>query len=428
MFESISITAKGARSSLPLGMQWVRRRMLAHCLIPILLPSGAAAEGLKLASDLSFSGFGTLGLTHSSTDEAEFRRDILQPRGVTNNWSGDVDSRIGLQVNARLNAEIDGMAQAVSSYDHAGSYRPELTWAFVRYSPSPSFEVRAGRLGADVYMRADSRNIGYSNLWVRPPVEYFGQLQISHIDGADAVYRLDFDGGIASAKLYAGRARQKIPVRPGEDYDLDGTRVLGSNLDYQKGAWQFRAGYTSLRLKSEVPVSIPLLDALRESGSPAAVGIAADLSFVGKTLKLLSAGVIYESGTWQSQLMFNRLISNTVSYPQKDSGYFLLGYRSERWTPFAMLAVTRSKSTTRATGLPTPNPLDAAVSTALANGQSRQRTQSLGVRYDLVQRANLTFQLDRVKVQDNATLLWRNPQPGWNGRATIFSMTLDFVF
>jgi hypothetical protein len=63
------------------------------------------------------------------------------------------------------------VVQAVSYYNHAGNYEPELTWAFISYAPVPDMKVRAGRLGWDVYMLSDSRNVGYSYLWVRPPVD-----------------------------------------------------------------------------------------------------------------------------------------------------------------------------------------------------------------------------------------------------------------
>ena len=405
-----------------------RFRKLALVWLMLLSPPGVLADELKPGSAFSLSGFGTAAETHNSTGDAQFIRDILQPRGVANAWSSDVDSRIGLQANYRLNAEIEFVAQAVSYYNYASSYQPELTWGFVSYSPNPDFKLRAGRLGWDVYMLSDSRNVGYSYLWIRPPVDYFGQLSISHIDGADVIFKSELGSGLASAKLYAGFADQKVPSAPDPAYDLAGSRVLGVNLDYQKEDLLLRVGYTSVRLKNELPAFVPLLDALQSTGSPTAAALATDLSLAGKTIQIASAGVIYDRGPWQAQLMFNRLTSNTLAYPQKDSGYFLLGYRIGEWTPFVTLAGTRSKSSQRGTGFPTPNPLDDAVTASQASAQSRQRTLSLGMRYDFIHNLDLKLQVDQVHVFDNAAFLWRNVQPGWNGRATVISVALDFVF
>jgi hypothetical protein len=394
-----------------------------------LAASGALADEPKPEGLVSFSGFGTLGCAHNSTAQAEFIRDILQPRGVANTWNCDLDSRVGFQVNARPTADIEVVVQVVSNYNYTGSYRPELTWAFVSYSPDPDFKARVGRLGWDVYMLSDSRNVGYSYLWVRPPVDYFGPLQIPYFDGADAVFKHELGGGLVSAKVYGGRADQKVPSGPDVYYDLAGSRVLGANLDYQIGDWQFRAGYTSFRAKNELPGFDPLFAALRGTGSPIAADLATDLALADKTIAIMVAGAVYEHGPWQAQLMFNRQTSNSLIAPQKDSGYFLLGYRSGQWTPFVMLSATKSKADPqRGTGFPTPNPLDDAVSMSLAAAQSRERTLSLGLRYDVAHNVDLKIQLDRVQVQDHAAFLWRNPQPDWNGRATIFSLALDFVF
>ncbi|MEO8755572.1 MAG: hypothetical protein ABI624_23150 [Casimicrobiaceae bacterium] len=393
-----------------------------------LLPFEACAEDFDPRRDLSVSGFGTAGLTHNNTGGAEFLRDILQPRGVADGWSANVDSRFGLQLNARFTPEVEGVLQVVSAYNYAGNYDPEVTWAFVSYSPVPDFKVRGGRLGWDVYMLSDSRDVGYSYLWVRPPVDYYGPLQISHIDGADLVLKREAAGGLASVKLYAGYADQKVPTPPAGFLDLAGSRVLGINLYYQKGDWLVQGGYTSVRIRNELSSFAPLLAGLRATGSPAAATVADDLALAGKTITIVAAGAYYEHGPWQAQFMLNRQNSNSLAAPERDAGYLSLGYRIEEWTPFAVIAGTRSKASQYNTGLPLPNPLDDAVATALAGAQSRQYTLSLGARYDFMHNADLKFQLDQVRVQDGAAFLFRNPQPGWNGRATVFSVALDFVF
>jgi len=405
------------------------RNPLALLLVSCLLScanAGAAPSDPEAA--VSIRGFGTLGLAHNSTGQADFIRDFLQPEGVGNTWSGDVDSRLGLQVNARPTHEIEAVIQATSSYNYAGSYRPELTWAFVSYSPSADFKARIGRLGWDVYMISDTRNVGYSYLWVRPPVDYFGPLQISHIDGADVVVKRELGGGLISAKVYMGWADQHVPTPVGDPVDLAGSRVSGVNLDFRKGDWQLRAGYTAVRIKNEVPGVDQLVAALHGTGSPGALRLANDLAFAGTSIRLASIGAVYDHGPWQSQLMFNRNSSTSLVWPTKTAGYFLVGYRAGQWTPFLSLSRTKSRLVQRATGLPTPNPLDDAVAVTIAASQSRQHTASLGVRYDFMRNFDLKLQVDRIRVQDHATLLWRNAQPGWNGRATVVSLTLDFAF
>jgi hypothetical protein len=394
----------------------------------LLLFPAAPSAAAEAERALAISGFGTLGLAYQGDDGAEFMRDILQPRGVADGWSGNIDTRAGLQLNYRPSAALEGVLQAVSAYDYAGRYTPELTWAFVSVAPDPAWQARAGRLGWDVYMLSDSRNVGYSYLWVRPPVDYFGPLQISHLDGADALFKLHLAGGLASAKLYAGQANQKVPSPPGDDYDLSGARVTGANLDYRLGDWLLRASHATVETRRELPAFVPLLAALRATGSPTAEALAEELALADKNLRIVSAGVVWEHGPWQAQLMANRLTTNTLAYPQKDSAYVLLGYRIDGWTPFVTYSGARSEVPAWSSGLPTPNPLDDAVAAALAGARCYQRTLSLGVRYDFMPNVDVKLQLDRVHVLDRAAFLWRNPQPDWDGRATVFSATLDFVF
>src|SRR5687768_14877264 len=65
----------------------------AIALTAALLYSANAYAENPSSSMFSFSGFGTLGLTHSSEDDAEFVAHKLQPSGAghSQNWSADVD-------------------------------------------------------------------------------------------------------------------------------------------------------------------------------------------------------------------------------------------------------------------------------------------------------------------------------------------------
>jgi hypothetical protein len=55
-------------------------------------------------SMFSFNAFGTLGVVHSSVDNADFTSSTLKPDGAgySHAWSADVDSRVGSQVTAAI--------------------------------------------------------------------------------------------------------------------------------------------------------------------------------------------------------------------------------------------------------------------------------------------------------------------------------------
>ena len=405
-----------------------RFSLLALCLCSLLGSPAALADVLDPQSRFSLGGFGTVGLAHNSTDGAEFIRDILQPRGVSHGWSANVDSRLGLQAGFRANAQIDAAVQAVALYNYAGSYEPEVTWAFLGYSPDPAMRTRVGRLGWDVYMLSDSRNVGYSYLWVRPPVDHFGPLQVAHVDGMDATFRRDLGGALVSAKLYAGRIEQTIPTPNGADFDISGSRAGGAIVDFRKGDWFLRLGYSDVKFASEYSTLVPLLAVLRSIGTAQSAALARDLAFDGKSARSVSAGIAWEHESWQSELGYNRTTSDALALSRSESAYFMLARRVGEWTSFITLAARRSPASQGATGLPTPNPLDDAVRGILAGSRSDQRTLSIGTRYDFMRNVALKVQVDQVRVHDDATFLWRNVRAGWNGHATVFSIALDFVF
>ena len=153
------------RQSLNLALVWVLATALP-CL-------GEEADTAGRPS-VSLKGFGTMGIARSDNDSIQYMRDLSAPDGLSRNWSGKLDSLLGLQANIQLSEKTEGVLQLVSRYRYDGTYTPEVTWAFLRHEVSPELSLRAGRLGTEFYMLADSRLVGYANLTVRPQTDYYG--------------------------------------------------------------------------------------------------------------------------------------------------------------------------------------------------------------------------------------------------------------
>jgi len=143
-----------------------------HAALLLALPLAAWAQE---APSWKFSGYGTVGVAHSDNRQADYLIDEFKPNGpgYTRSWSPDVDSRLGLQLSAQFTPTLSAVVQVLSKQDENNSYRPELEWANVRWQPTPEFSLRAGRIVLPVFMVTDTRWVGYSNPWVRPPVEMY---------------------------------------------------------------------------------------------------------------------------------------------------------------------------------------------------------------------------------------------------------------
>lgn len=421
--------------------------ILLFGLYPALNISAVSAEN-DAERSVSFSGFGTVGAVYNRNDQLDFVRGISQKQGAgaTHRLDFGVDSSLGLQMDITPSDQLKGVVQVLSHQRSGGNYSPEVTWAFAQYAPVDNVALRLGRLGFDVYMLADSRNVGYSYQWVRPPVEFFGGLPLAYLDGADAVVKHPLGDGIASVKIFAGHAREKALIDAQNYFDLSGSRILGSYAEYQTTKWLYRLGYTQVRYANQLPTLPPFLAGLRQAatafeavglpGAAASANAYANLTDnIGKTVRYVNAGAVYEDGPLQAQMMLGQYSFSSPLYRTIKFAYLSAGYRMKKWTPyFTYATAVTPHSEEISTGLPIGTPLDPLV-IALNNGahqaqlaqQVNQRSLSIGTRYDFMPNADIKFQVDRVK--NNASpIFWRNAQAGWNGQATVFSVALDFVF
>jgi hypothetical protein len=156
--------------------------------------SASAADPADTADSslLSFSGFGTLGVVHSSEELADFTNGTLKAAGAgyTDQWSAGVDSTLGAQVVATFTPQWSATLQLVSEQLTNNSYKPHVEWANVKYQVTPDFSLRVGRTLLSSFMFSDTRKVGYANPWVRPSVEAYSLVPVTTSDGADATYKL----------------------------------------------------------------------------------------------------------------------------------------------------------------------------------------------------------------------------------------------
>lgn len=414
-------------SELPIFCKLLLPLLLSCCCVGQVW-AGESAEAD--APGFSLHGFGTLGMARSSSDQADFVRDLSQPDGSRGQWTGKVDSLLGVQANYRFSEKLEGVAQAVSRYRYDRSFRPEVGWAFLKYDLNPSLSLRAGRIGMELYMLADSRLIGYSYLPVRPPTDYFSPLALYYFDGGDVTLTVPVGSGLAKFKAFYGLAGEKIPVA-GWAWDLAGSPVLGGYVDYLSGAWRWRLSYAQLRFGNDFPVN-EVRGGLRLTGVPSAVAAADALSVVDRRAHYYSAAAEYDKGPFRVQLMLSRTTQESAIFEEADAGYGLLAYRFSALTPYFGFSRARSSAKHLATGLPDAIPpfaaLNAGVATIMRQSHVDQRTFFAGVRWDVQPNVALKIQWDRLRGESGSVMFQQRESQAWNGRTNVLSLTLDFVF
>lgn len=398
--------------------------------LELLLASSCQGQTLALPASpelLKIRGFGTLGLARSSSDNAEYVRDLSQPRGLTTKWSGKIDSVLGLQANLSMGEQTEAVVQAISRYRYNGSHDPEISWAFIRHDFNPDFQVRAGRLGTEFYMLADSRLIGYSNLTIRPPPDFFVPLVFSNFDGADLSIGGKFAAGLLRLKLFYGHSPESTPFLGPVSWNLQGSRLQGGHLDYFSGPWQFRISHNAVRFSAgEIPLNTLVAPYFAPFPPPDITRLFPELSTVGKTATFDSAGVIYDDGPLRLQAMYGRIRHESLSYQDSWSAFAIASYRIGDFRPY--VGYSTVKSSRQALSSPIPPPLIPVVNEMQEIPHMDRHTVTLGTRWDFQENLALKAQVDLVRGPPLAMMSFRGDNMQWNGRMQVISLGLDFAF
>lgn len=343
-----------------------------------------------------FSGFGTLGASHSSQDLGDYVLDSTIPKGpgLSNNWAVGNDSRIGVQLKGSFSPRISAVLQVVSEYQADGSYSPDVEWANVKYAFSPDAYIRFGRIALPTFMDSDNRDVGYSYPWIHSPIDLYRQLAINSSDGVDAKYHFEIGEGGNSVRAIYGRNTIERPTSKSISKDMWG---IFDTLEY--GPATLHIGYQQ-----------------RESASHNDLtGVTG--AWVSNTDLSLGAG--YDPGNW---FVISEWMQRKSTY-KSTAMYLSAGYRVDKFTPY--LTYSQNSPGTFLPGFPAPS----ANSIRLANRS--ESTTSLGVRWDFMKNTDFKVQYDQVKLGDNSNGYLANVPTNvilYGTRLHVISAVIDFVF
>ena len=409
------------------------RRVVSAIVMALCVESAHAAD--PVASMFSFSGFGTLGVAHSSEDRADFPASYLKPNGAgyTERWSFAVDSRIGAQVIADITPQLSAVLQVISEQRYDNSYTPTVEWANIKYQLTPDFDVRAGRIVLPIFLNSDYRKVGYAIPWVRPPLEIYGLVPISSSDGVDASYRVH--AGEITNTLTATYGKKVERVPGGGTAQADDLISIQSTAEF--GAATLRVTY--LRTRFSLDTVRSLFDAFRQFG-PQGIDIADKYGADNKLVGFFGLGASYEPGSWFASGEFGKLKTHSFT-GDKTAWYVTGGYRIGDFVPYLTYARLKLDSNASDPGLSLAGfpPEQAAIAAGLNVGLNEalaspsaaaQKTVSVGGRWNFMKNVALKLQYDHTSLDPGSrgTLVNRQPdlQPG--GKINVFSATVDFVF
>jgi hypothetical protein len=410
----------------------IQRRLWAYVLLGAWLgPLAQADEGDKPM--FTFASYGTLALTHSSEDRADYNSSLLSSGGVgySRSWSGEVDSRLGTQLTGNFTPNLSAVVQLVFERRYDSSWRPTVEWANLRYQVNPDFKIRLGRIALPNFLDADYRKVGYATPWVRMPIELNNLVPLTNSDGLDVSYRLHW--GETRNTIQAAVGTHHIHY-PGDGHaDVSAVRAISDTIEYDN--LKVRLSYSHANL--DLDLAEDLWNGFRQFGPPG-MAIADRFAGHGKPVRFYGIGANYDPGDWFATAEYGRTTPHNF-LGDRTGWYVGSGARFNAWTPYAMVAGTSVLSPTSDPGLDTRYLPPSAIAVAgvlnaslnyLLQSRGPQHTLSLGVRYDASRNTDLKLQLDRVILPSNsAGYLWNRQANYVPGRAfQLLTLSLDFTY
>jgi hypothetical protein len=360
-------------------------RIIAACAAALFAcHAGAADLG---ATGLALDGFGTLGVLHSSYDQADFvtanpfYRDGV---GYTRSWAADQDSKLGLQVTASLGDRVTAVIQGISQRQYDDTFRPELEWANLQFAITPELSVRVGRIVLPTFLSSDTENVGYVRPWVRTPGEIRVQLPMTNSDGVDVAYHFNIGDASHRLQVLYGNTRSTLP-----DHEVWKNRDIKAVTDtIEYGHLTLHAGYQKMHY--------------RIAPNP-----------VVSDFQAFDLGASYDTESWYVIAeQFSTYDGGVGNVRASSLGG---GYHIASLTPYLVWSKVRQYS----------------VGTFEAAPVFNQQTVAAGLRWDFMRNVDLKLQYERVSIDSPVVpASFINLQPGMQvgDNAHVLSATVDFVW
>jgi hypothetical protein len=386
--------------------------------------------------DVDVSGFGTAGFAITDTSKATFVRSQEQPVGVDESGDVGLDSLLAVQATVHLSDMFSATGQAMVRRLFTSGFALDVPVFFAKADLTHDLAVRVGRIQLPVFMSSDYRQVGYSNTWVRPPIEVYGMIPFDSNDGADLLYRTTLGPVDIAAQTFYGRTDSTVTntaqtlaspsgAPASTTVTIQARRNWGVNLSLTLGPLTLRAGRNQSSFTSISDSTNQFIAAINAAGFPA---LANRLNPTNVPFEFTDYGFSFD-GTHVT--LQGEIVKETIGgfVPSADGEYLLAGYRIHKFTPYAMFA--RQKVTSARTDNTIPQvgaliPLAQGVNQLINSVGGDQHTTSLGLRWDLHESMDLKLQVDRVSPQGNGLFIF--VKPGFHGPVDVATLTLDFVF
>lgn len=383
----------------------------------LLTPLAQAVE--LLDGRLEFNAYGTLGYAKTDTNSPGYRSKSTFNFALDDSFSGRLDNRLGLQLSAQLTPAWSLVAHTLIHRNGDDTVEPDLLWAQAKWKINEQSSVYFGRSQSTLFLTSEEFYVGYSQPWVRPPVELYnlgGENAFS--DGIVVQHRIPLLGRTLSVEARAG-----VSSLVRANYSVQNQPTLGLTLSLVDAEMTLRASLVQADVSVQSSKLNPIM-ALIYRQNPA---VAAEYSLAHiDAQRYASLGIRYEHNNWLLMTEIARTDLKRKSLPDQLAAYVTVGHTFGDWTPYvtyAQLHMLGDLNETRLSGR------TALIANAyLATKKNDQKTVSAGVRWDIKPGLALKAQWDRVTPNAGEPGLLTGKLPTGQSHLNVVSVVLDWAF
>lgn len=316
------------------------------------------------APKVAINGFITFAMEKASKVEDAAGDELSYLDEIdADGWNLNRLTRAGLQFNSKISDKAEAVVQVLGRAQD--DFNVDVQWAYIGYDLTPDLTARAGRFVLPYYMHSQYTQVGYAYPWIQLPAEQYSVVPLDTMEGIDLTWQAVTGAVAHSINVFWGG--MEIDDVSGATFSVKNQH--GINVRSNWNNWTSWLSFSNNKITSDL-TNIP------------PVGVLTPLNQDNHYSSYTGIGLQYDNGTLfvMGEASEIDLSAPGNAFPEITSGYVTVGYRIDKLTPHLTWGSIDHSSDSQLDPL---DPLFPLASALFGDAAQRQKSWTLGARYDL---------------------------------------------